>query len=104
MITEYLPYAACLCGGAIFGFLACAVLTAGKVADATGTGVFKEVDGEMLPVSVEEMWEVAQFHQDSHSRCADALAAKNARIQTLTDIARSQQSIKSGRIIDVLEG
>lgn len=69
MITEYLPYAACLCGGAIFGFLTCAVLTWGKVGDA--------------------QYEADELH---------------ARIQTLTDIARSQQSIKSGRIIDVLEG
>ncbi len=39
-----------------------------------------------------------------HKRVTDALAAKSARITTLTDIARNQKSIKSGRILDVLEG
>ncbi|WP_283419216.1 hypothetical protein [Sphingopyxis sp. Geo48] len=40
----------------------------------------------------------------AHKRVTDALAAKSARIQTLIDIARNQKSVKSGRIIDVLEG
>lgn len=72
---------------AMIGFFACAVLTAGR--------------------SMEELWE-AEAESDeaerAHKRVTDALAAKNARIQTLTDIARSQQSIKSGRIIEVLGG
>lgn len=69
MITEYLPYAACLCGGVLAGAGFISWGAASSVADAQGE--------------------------------ADEL---RARIQTLTDIARSQQSIKSGRIIDVLEG
>ncbi len=86
MITEYLPYAAYLCGGAIFGFLTCAVLTAGKVADAqSDDGYDEELEADL--------W-IARHNE----------GVFRARIQTLTDIARSQQSIKSSRIIDVLEG
>lgn len=74
---------------AMIGFFACAVLTAGQVADAHDDP---------------DLWDELCATDAAHKRVTDALAAKNARIQTLTDIARSQQSIKSGRIIDVLEG
>lgn len=90
MITEYLPYAACLCGGAIFGFLTCAVLVQSRIAEGT-----------------EAIGRAADYVDDVE---ADLWIARHnegvfrARIQTLTDIARSQQSIKSGRILDVLEG
>ena len=76
-------------GCALFGFFACAILTAGKVAEARDDP---------------ELWDELCATDAAHKRVTDALAAKNARIQTLTDIARSQQSIKSGRILDVLEG
>lgn len=82
---------------AIFGFLTCAVLTAGKVADLTDERNQPLVDAS---AAIEQSREL----DAAHKRVTDALAAKNARIQTLTNIARSQQSIKSGRIIDVLEG
>lgn len=82
---------------AMIGFLTCAVLTAGKVDDAQA----EEYTG---PYINEAPWQKLADARAAHARVTDALAAKNARIQTLTDIARSQQSIKSGRIIDVLEG
>lgn len=78
---------------AIFGFLTCAVLTAGKVDDA-----------DALTLRAERAEANRDYWVAECDMIADASAAKSARIQTLTGIARSQQSIKSGRIIEVLEG
>lgn len=62
----------------LFGFLVCAMFTAGKVADAQDDPETREMLGQWL--------------QMVH------------RIDRLKEIASSQQSVKSGRIIDVLEG
>lgn len=104
--------------GAIVGFGTRAVLTAGKVA-----GLDKDIQDcceDYAHVATEnhklrdkckslegQAWaRAAECSEASsaHTRVTDALAAKKARITTLTDIARNQKSVKSGRIIDVLEG
>lgn len=59
---------------------------------------------KIAPADVDDLGDAYFEAVTGHSRAVDALAAKSARIQTLIDIARSQKSIKSGRIIDVLEG
>jgi hypothetical protein len=105
-MIEYLPHMACLFGGAIVGFGVRAVLTAGKEADA------QDMEPAQLRKEYADGWLACFDYGDdlraeaeaAHARVTDALSAKNARIATLTDIARSQKSVKSGRIIDVLEG
>lgn len=85
---------------AMIGFFACAVLAMGRVAD-DHSGAW--IEGYNVGFA-DGFLDGDSGNTAAHTRVTDALAAKNARIQTLTDIARSQQSIKSGRIIDVLEG
>jgi hypothetical protein len=41
---------------------------------------------------------------EAHARCADSRNTLLARIDRLKSIAASQQSVKSGRIVAVLEG
>ncbi len=96
-MIEYLPHMACLFGGFIAGAGLIAWRAAGKAADLTNKRNQPLIDAS---AAIEQSREL----DAAHARVTDALAAKNARIATLTDIARSQQSVKSGRIIDVLEG
>lgn len=42
--------------------------------------------------------------ESAHARLADACLAKQARIDRLKDIASSQKSVKSARIVAVLDG
>ena len=76
MILELI--AAATAGGFI-GFFTCAVMTMGKAGDE-------------------------QTALTEHARLADACLAKQARIDQLKNIASSQQSVKSARIIAVLSG
>ena len=65
--------------GGFVGFFTCAVMTVGTVSD--------------------EQTALAE-----HARLADACLAKQARIDRLKDIASSQKSVKSARIVAVLDG
>ena len=76
MIVEVLATAII---AAPIGFLTCAFMTAGKIGD--------------------EQTALAE-----HARLADAYLAKQARIDRLKDIASSQKSVKSARIVAVLDG
>jgi hypothetical protein len=90
-------YIALPVAGGFIGFFACALFTAGKVA-----GLDTDIQD-----CCEDYARVATGNHElrgAHTRVTDALAAKNARIATLTELARSQNSVRSGRIIDVLEG
>lgn len=82
MITEYLPYAACLLTGGLIGAFGIGCCAVAKIAD---DGYDEDLEADL--------W-IARHNE----------GVFRARIQTITDIARSQQSIKSGRILDVLEG
>lgn len=81
-------------GGSIIGFLGCAVLTAGKVADAQSSGIKKCVDGEWVHVSVDEMWETATFHSDNHARCADALSTNQAKLEAVRELLKTPRTIR----------
>lgn len=84
------------------GFLACAALTAGKVADQNGSWR----DGYNTGFD-DGVFDERAAHSDTnaaHARATDALNATKARIDRLKQIAGSQQSVKSGRIIAVLSG
>ena len=89
-MIEYLPHMACLFGGAVIGFGVRAALTAGKLADtARDAGKIRDISEENEIVSyAAESWAAKACESSAaHARVTDALAAKNARITTLADIA-----------------
>lgn len=83
--------------GGIIGFGACAVLTAGKVADAQGNADLWEQSEQTCSKHFDEV-------SAAHALCSDSRNTLLARIDRLKDIASNQQSVKSRRIIAVLEG
>lgn len=84
----------------LFGFLVCAMFTAGKDADAS--------DGAESIMHWQRMWKQAsdasRDNAAAHARCSDSRNTLLARIDRLKSIAASQQSVKSGRIVAVLNG
>ena len=78
---------------AAVGFLVCAMFTAGKASD----------DNDWEAVAIDQAARAAQS-DEAHARCSDSRNTLLARIDRLKSIALSQQSVKSGRIVAVLEG
>jgi len=80
-------------GGGIVGFFTCAALTAGKVADLhADLFTVRDANDANIAHKVRYSHEAADA-QEAHTRCADALAAKNDRI----DRALAAGAVHSGR-------
>lgn len=82
-------------GGGIVGFFACAVMTAGKVAD----------DSETISL-LENSWEAADAalaeSDAARSRCADALETVRGKLDAIQALANSPQTIRKKDIRAVL--
>lgn len=81
----------------LFGFLICAVLTAGKVAD-----VQDERNRPLIDASA--AIEQSRDLHAAHSRCADALAAKNDRIDRALECVTPAANATVKRMAAILRG
>lgn len=83
--------------GGIVGFFTCAMMTMSKVADADQAW---QDENDFVNLVREKKDEALL----AHARATDRGNTLQARIDRLKSIAASQQSVKSGRIVAVLEG
>lgn len=92
--------------GATVGFLTCAFLAAGKVNDLQDQRdeALDAKAAEILPHVNLIIAKQAAEATSAHARCADSRNTLLSRIDRLRSIALSQQSVKSGRIVAVLNG
>lgn len=79
------------------GFLACAMLAAARMADD-----MDEIEDWLRWACLAAVSE--REHRQAHARCSDSRNTLLSRIDRLKSIALSQQSVKSGRIVAVLNG
>lgn len=81
----------------LFGFLICAVLTAGKVAD-----VQDERNRPLIDASA--AIEQSRDLHAAHSRCADALAAKSDRIERALECVTENSAHVGKKMAAILKG
>lgn len=86
--------------GAIAGYIICAIFSSGAAADS---GVSAWHAGYKSGFD-DGLYDGENGETSAHARLADACLAKQARIDRLKDIASSQKSVKSARIVAVLDG
>jgi len=84
-------------GGGIVGFFACAALTAGKVADERQAYI-DENDFANLNVKAKN------DAISAHTRCADALAAKNDRIDRALECVTENSAHVGKKMAAILKG
>lgn len=79
------------------GFLVCAMLTQGAIADSNA-----EVDDwqSWLGLAVESERE----HRAAHTRCADALTTTQRKLAKIRELADGKETLRKGDVRAVLDG
>lgn len=88
----------------VLGFLVCAMVTAGKVDDLRIGLALAEGEADAEHEIAKSRLAEAMSANEAHARCDDSRNTLLSRIDRLKSIALSQQSVKSGRIVAVLNG
>lgn len=86
------------------GFLLCAMFTAGKIDDLRLELAEAEGEADAEHEIAKSRLAEAMSANEAHARCSESRNTLLSRIDRLKSIALSQQSVKSGRIVAVLNG
>lgn len=85
------------CAGASVGYFACAIFTAGKIAEANEAW---------------DEWELAAVHvtdelhdeRVAHTRCADSRNVLLSRIEAIRELLNRPRTIRKGELASILDG
>lgn len=96
--------------GGIVGFGICAVLTAGRAADAyeagRGAGLKAGNTAHDAADAISEAlrWDQVCEADAAHSRCADALGTTQRKLSAIRDLLDKPRTIRKGELATILDG